>query len=71
MRKPARNGNVAKRQDAIYKLLSSRPGLNYVQVANKLGIGRQDAYMAISGMDRRGMLLYEDDDGGLYRYDKA
>jgi len=58
-------------QRLIWDTVSSMPGITLRGVARRLDIAFSSVASALKGMDRNGLLLYEDDKAGLYPFGKV
>ena len=55
-----------KRLKAIWQTVEQEPGIRPGRVAEKLGIPRSSVTRALPALDDQGLLLYEDQKGGLW-----
>jgi len=51
--------------------LGEQPGLSAAELARLLDVERSTITRRLPAMDEAGFLLYEDDDGRLYRFDET
>ena len=54
------------RLQGIWRVVSYEPGIRPAQVARRLGIPRSSVTRALPALDDAGLLLYEDERGGLW-----
>ena len=64
------NPNSARHQRwlAIYRMVCDDPGINKHKLARLAGMPPRAIDGILCGMDHAGMLLAEDDSGGLYKF---
>ena len=55
-----------ERLQGIWREVNREPGLCPAQVARRLGIARSSVMRALPALDQAGLLLYEDERGGLW-----
>lgn len=55
----------------IYQTVKEQPGIKLTAIARQLGYDRATLYRALPLMDRYGLLLYEDERGGLHPFMEA
>ena len=53
----------------IWQVVNEEPGLRPAQVAGELGIPRSSVTRALPALDDAGLLLYEDERGGLWPWE--
>jgi DNA-binding IclR family transcriptional regulator len=56
--------------EAIYRKVEQHPGERAGFIARLLGLNRSEVTRALPGMERRGLLLSEDERGGLWPFRK-
>jgi DNA-binding IclR family transcriptional regulator len=54
----------------MHRTLQQHPGLSIRELARQFGVSASTILRRLPGMDEAGFLLYEDDDGRLYPFDK-
>lgn len=54
--------------DDMNKLIEQNPGITAAQWAQKLGVANSTVTRRLPGLDEAGLLLYEDDRGGLWPF---
>ncbi len=52
------------------RLIEENPGIQPAELARLLGVSRSTIIRRLPSLEDAGHLLYEDDRGGLYRYQK-
>ncbi len=52
-------------------VIEEHPGMTAAELARILEVERSTITRRLPSMDEAGFYLYEDDDGGLYRFDVA
>jgi len=52
--------------ESIWEAVNNTPGVRPAQVAGELGIPRSSVMRALPALDDAGLLLYEDERGGLW-----
>jgi Mn-dependent DtxR family transcriptional regulator len=55
-----------ERLEVIWQAVEREPGIRAGKVAEKLGIPRSSVTRALPALDDEGLLLYEDQKGGLW-----
>lgn len=55
-----------ERLEVIWQEVEQEPGIRPGRVAEKLGIPRSSVTRALPALDEEGLLLYEDQKGGLW-----
>lgn len=56
--------------DEMNALIEQYPGITAAQLAQTLGIAKSTVSRRLPGLDEAGLLLYEDDKGGLWPFGK-
>lgn len=59
------------RLEEIYHKIEAYPGKRAASLARLLGLNRSEVTRSLPALEERGWLVYEDDRGGLYPFDKA
>lgn len=65
--RPARARNI-KQKHLIYTVVRFSPGIRMIDVAKRMDKPRGTIQSALGGMDSAGLLLSEDEKGGLYPF---
>jgi len=52
------------------RVIEENPGIHPAELARKLNVSRSTVQRRLPSLEDAGYLLYEDDQGGLYRYRK-
>lgn len=52
----------------IYSIVSKHPGKKAGAIASLLGVSRSEVTRALPALETAGLLIYEDEYGGLYPY---
>jgi len=60
-----------ERLEVIWQTVEREPGIRAGKVAEKLGIPRSSVTRALPALDDEGLLLYEDQKGGLWPWKRA
>ncbi|GAB4544942.1 MAG: hypothetical protein Fur002_18580 [Anaerolineales bacterium] len=55
-----------ERAEKIYRKIEENPGKKAGFIARVLGLNRSEVTRSLPALDEKGLLVYEDDDGGLY-----
>lgn len=50
--------------------IDQQPGISAAELARRFDVDRSTITRRLPSMDEAGFLLYEDDDGGLYPFDR-
>ena len=53
---------------SIYNTVEENPGERAGFIARLLGICRSEVTRSLSALDEKGLLVYEDEEGGLYPF---
>lgn len=56
------------RVEAIYKTIASQPGKRAAEIATDLGLNRSEVTRYLPALEDNGLLLSEDDRGGLWPF---
>ena len=54
------------RVDEIYRTINEHPGQKAGKIARLLGLNRSEVNRSLPTLDDKGLLVYEDESGGLY-----
>lgn len=54
--------------ESIYNTVEENPGKKAGFIARVLGIQRSDVTRSLPALDEKGLLIYEDEEGGLYPF---
>lgn len=60
--------NDDKKLESIYNKVQENPGKKAGFIARLLNVNRSEVTRSLPAMDEKGMLIYEDDEGGLYPF---
>jgi Mn-dependent DtxR family transcriptional regulator len=60
-----------ERLEDIWQEIEQEPGIRPGRVAEKLGIPRSSVTRALPALDDKGLLLYEDQKGGLWPWKRV
>ncbi len=52
------------------RIIEENPGIRPAELARRLGVSRSTVTRRLPSLEEAGYLLYEDEQGGLYRYHK-
>ncbi|MFZ5879316.1 MAG: hypothetical protein ACOY0R_08090 [Chloroflexota bacterium] len=66
----ARKSNDEK-IESIYNRVQEHPGQKAGFIARLLGLQRSEVTRSLPALDEKGLLLYEDDKGGLWPFKKS
>jgi Mn-dependent DtxR family transcriptional regulator len=55
-----------KKLEKIYEKVGENPGKKAGFIARLLGLNRSEVTRSLPALDIKGLLVYEDDEGGLY-----
>ena len=61
----------AERLQAIYETVKENPGRRPGAIARLLKLNRSEVTRALPALDEKGLILSEDEKGGLWIYDKT
>lgn len=56
--------------EAIYNQVEENPGEKAGFIARLLGLHRSEVTRSLPALNNKGLLIYEDDEGGLYPFKK-
>ena len=56
--------------DEMNNLIAQHPGMTAAELAEKLGVAKSTIARRLPGMDEAGLLLYEDEQGKLWPFNK-
>jgi len=59
-----------KELDETVRLIEENPAIRPAELARRLGVSRSTVIRRLPSLEEAGHLLYEDEQGGLYRYHK-
>ena len=59
-----------KELEETVRLIEENPGIRPAELARLMGVSRSTIIRRLPTLEEAGHLLYEDDQGGLYRYRK-
>lgn len=55
-----------KKLSEIYQMVQKNPGKKAGFIAKLLGVNRSEVSRSLPALEVKGLLIYEDDEGGLY-----
>ena len=58
-----------KKREEIYNKVEEHPGKKAGFIAKLLGLHRSEVTRSLPALDEKGLLIYEDEEGGLYPLD--
>jgi len=59
-----------KKLEKIYEKVEENPGKKAGFIARLLGLNRSDVTRSLPALESKGLLIYEDEEGGLYPHQK-
>lgn len=59
-----------KKLEDIYEKVEENPGKKAGFIARLLGLNRSEVTRSLPALDEKGLLVYEDEEGGLYPHHK-
>ncbi|NWF63758.1 MAG: hypothetical protein HXY38_05570 [Chloroflexi bacterium] len=59
-----------KKLEEIYEKVRENPGKKAGFIARLLGLNRSEVTRSLPALENKGLLVYEDDEGGLYPHNK-
>ena len=59
-----------KKLEKIYEKVGEHPGKKAGFIAMLLGLNRSEVTRSLPALDQKGLLVYEDEEGGLYPFQR-
>ncbi|MCA2000436.1 MAG: hypothetical protein LDL51_01085 [Chloroflexi bacterium] len=60
-----------RKLEEIYKKVGENPGKKAGFIARLLGLNRSEVTRSLPALEEKGLYIYEDNDGGLYPFQKT